>query len=125
MSILIIEDESLIRSVLTEILEDEGYCVASAANGLAALTYLHSCAERPQLILLDLGMPIMTGWEFRKEQLYDPNLAGIPVIVMSALPNLDQSAAVLGVAGCLDKPIDINLLLGTVAQHCHLNSRHV
>jgi CheY-like chemotaxis protein len=91
-TILIVEDESRIRAVLTEILEDEGYPVASARNGLEALTYLRQQADRPHLILLDLGMPVMTGWEFRAEQQRDPTLAGIPVIVMSALPDLDQKA---------------------------------
>jgi CheY-like chemotaxis protein len=70
-------------------------------------------------------MPVMTGWEFRAEQQRDATLRGIPVIVMSALPNLDRKAAALGVAGCLDKPIDIDVLLGMVAQYDQLSSRHV
>ena len=117
MSILIVEDEAPIRSVITEILEDEGYQVASVANGMEALTYLREHAERPQLILLDLGMPVMTGWEFREEQQRDPMLAGIPVIVMSALPDLDRKAAALEVAECLDKPVDIDKLLALVAAY--------
>ena len=77
MSILIVEDEDPIRSVLTEILEDEGYRVASVRNGLEALTYLRQHAH-PRLILLDLGMPVMTGWEFREEQQRDQAIARIP-----------------------------------------------
>ena len=124
MSILIVEDQALIRALLTEILEDEGYHVVSVVNGLAALSYLRQHAH-PRLILLDLGMPVMTGWEFRAEQQRHRTLREIPVILMSALPDLDRKAAALGVAGCLTKPIDIDLLLGMVAQYHQLNSRHV
>src|SRR3954471_11060841 len=116
MSILIIEDEAPIRAVLTEILADEGYEVVSASNGLHALVYLRTHTDRPGLILLDLGMPVMSGWEFREEQRRDTSLAQIPVIVMSALPSLDRRAAVLEAAGCLNKPIDIDLLLGMITQ---------
>jgi CheY-like chemotaxis protein len=116
LSILIVEDEHDIRAVLTEILEDEGYAVASVPNGLAALVFLQE--HRPQLILLDLGMPVMTGWEFREQQRRDPALADIPVIVMSATPHLNQTAAALHAADCLDKPIELNALLGMVEQYC-------
>ena len=115
-SILIVEDEHNIRAVLTEILEDEGYAVASVPNGLEALVFLQE--HRPQLILLDLGMPVMTGWEFCEQQQRDPALADIPVIVMSATPHLDQTAAALHAADCLDKPIELNTLLGMVEQYC-------
>ena len=117
MTILIVEDETPIRSVITEILEDEGYPVASVKNGLEALAYLRRQVELPHLILLDLGMPVMTGWAFRAEQQRDPTLASIPVIVMSALPDLDQKAAALKATDCLDKPIEINTLLGMVARY--------
>jgi CheY-like chemotaxis protein len=123
-SILIVEDESSIRAVLTEILVDEGYRVVSATNGMEALAYLRQHTH-PRLILLDLGMPVMTGWEFRAEQQRHSTLREIPVIVMSALPDLDRRAAALGVAGCLNKPIDIDVLLDMVAQYYQLNSRHV
>jgi CheY-like chemotaxis protein len=117
MTILIIEDESPIRSVVTEILEDEGYSVVSATNGLEALRYLQQQDELPCLILLDLGMPVMSGWEFRYEQQRDPTLATIPVIVMSALPDLEKKAAALKAIDCLNKPIDIDTLLNTVVQY--------
>ena len=122
MSILIVEDESPIRDVITEILEDEGYRVAGATNGLEALTYLRQHAH-PRLILLDLGMPVMTGWEFREHQQRDPKLAGIPVIVMSALPDLDRRAAALKAADCLDKPVNIDKLLGTIARYIAVGDR--
>ena len=123
MSILIVEDEASIRAVLTEILEDEGYTVAGVTNGMEALAYLRQHAH-PYLILLDLGMPVMTGWEFREEQQHDRTIRGIPVIVMSALPDLTRRAAALGVVGCLEKPIDIDILLGMVEQYYPLSNRH-
>ncbi|HEU5099317.1 MAG TPA: response regulator [Roseiflexaceae bacterium] len=118
MTILIVEDQPEIRTVIAEILVDEGYQVASVTNGMEALTYLREQAEPPHLILLDLGMPVMTGWEFREEQQRDPALTGIPVIVMSALPDLNRKAAALQATDCLDKPIELDALLGMVARYC-------
>jgi CheY-like chemotaxis protein len=114
-SILIVEDEHDIREVLTEILQDEGYAVDSVRNGLEALAFLQE--HHPELILLDLGMPVMTGWEFRDQQQRDPALADIPVIVMSATPYLDRTAATLRAANCLDKPIELHALLDMIEQH--------
>jgi len=121
-SILIVEDEHPIRDIITEILEDEGYRVAGATNGLEALKYLRQHAH-PRLILLDLGMPVMTGWEFREHQQRDPQLAEIPVIVMSALPDLDRRAAALKAADCLNKPVNIDKLLGTIARYVTVGDR--
>lgn len=117
MSILIIDDEPPIRSVLMDILAEEGYQVAGASNGLEALTYLRQQKQKPKLILLDLGMPVMSGWEFRQEQQQDPVLAPIPVIVMSAITDLNRKIVSMNVADCLDKPIDIHTLLQTVARY--------
>ncbi len=117
MTILIVEDETPIRCVITEILEYEGYPVASVRNGIEALAYLRQQAELPRLILLDLGMPVMTGWEFRAEQQRDPKLADIPVIIMSATIQLDRTAAALNATSYLDKPVDIQTLLSKVAQY--------
>ena len=116
-TILIVEDETPIRSVITEILEYEGYPVASVRNGIEALAYLRQQAELPRLILLDLGMPVMTGWAFREEQQRDPRLAHIPVIIMSATIQLDRTAAALNATGFLDKPVDIHTLLSKVARY--------
>src|SRR5258708_307681 len=96
MTILIVEDDISICTVITEILQDEGYLVASVENGAEALAYLQQHIH-PQLILLDLNMPVMTGWDFRAQQQCDPRLAEIPVIIMSALPNLHLKAAALKV----------------------------
>jgi CheY-like chemotaxis protein len=108
-SIGIVEDEAPIRSFIAEILEDEGYPIVEMTNGLEALAYLRQ-HPHPRLILLDLGMPLMTGWEFRAEQQRDPTIARIPVSIMSAFPDLDRRVASLKVPACLRKPIDFDRL---------------
>jgi two-component system response regulator MprA len=82
-SVLIVEDDRDIRECIADALEVEGYSVALAGNGREALEKLRA-GVRPELILLDLLMPVMSGWEFRHEQLADPLLSGIPVVVVSA-----------------------------------------
>ncbi|HVY61895.1 MAG TPA: response regulator, partial [Planctomycetota bacterium] len=111
--VLVVEDDVDIQEALAQILENEGYKVTSADNGLNAMSYLRT-SERPCLILLDLMMPIMDGWQFRAEQRKDPKLAGIPIVVLSAHGSVPQHAAALEAAMYLKKPIDLDLLLDTV-----------
>ena len=118
MSILIVDDDPAIRTMLVDLLEDEGHVVSSAANGQEALTYLQRAANRPQLILLDLMMPLMDGWQFRTLQRQDPELAPIPVIVLSAGENLKRAAATLAADAYFAKPVDFDALLRTVALFC-------
>ncbi len=80
--VLVVDDDRDIRELLVELLASEGYEVASAADGRRALA--EARAHRPDVILLDLMMPVMSGWEFRQEQLRDPGLADIPVVVVTA-----------------------------------------
>jgi CheY-like chemotaxis protein len=115
--ILIVEDEAAIRETLAEILEDEGYTVARAPNGQEALAYLRS-NDPPRLILLDLMMPVMNGWQFRAQQQQTPELAPIPVLIISGEGSLDQKAASLHVAGSMPKPIDVSALLEHVERYC-------
>ncbi len=114
--ILIVEDDDAIQETLGEILFDEGYQVVGAFNGRQALEYLQA-GLTPRLILLDLMMPVMSGWEFRAQQQRDPTLSGIPVVVISGDANVDAAAATLRVAGHLHKPIDISQLLETVGRY--------
>src|SRR5919206_1695644 len=93
--VLVVEDDFAIRETLRELLEDEGYRVAWAANGKEALARLHERA--PRVILLDLMMPVMDGWEFRVAQQRDPALASIPVVVISADHGLEQKVSSLAV----------------------------
>jgi CheY-like chemotaxis protein len=72
----------------------------------------------PSVILLDLMMPVMDGWQFRTEQLRDPALAAIPVILISADGTVREKAAALSAAAFLRKPIDVEQLLALVRQYC-------
>jgi CheY-like chemotaxis protein len=103
-SVLIIDDDSNSREALAELLADEGYVVAAAANGAEGLAYLRS-GQPAHVILLDLMMPGVDGWDFRAEQKRDAALAQIPVIVMSAAGKL------LDADYALRKPIDVDALL--------------
>ena len=107
--VLIVEDERDIREALAEALAYEGYDVAVAANGREALRALRG-GPRPDVILLDLVMPEMSGWEFRQVQAHDPALAGIPVVVVSAS---DPGAA--RPDRHLPKPFAIDALFDAVA----------
>jgi CheY-like chemotaxis protein len=114
--VLIVEDDEDLREMMAQLLSLEGFHSATAANGREALQYLHG-AQKPQVILLDLMMPVMDGWEFRRQQQADPDLAPVPVIVLSAL---DQGrASDLEAAAFLKKPLDFDRLLSLVRSYCH------
>ena len=115
-TVMIVEDDADIRSYLAEILEDEGYEVARAADGAEALDRLRANTP-PSAILLDLMMPVMDGWQFRRELLKDPALAAIPVIVLSGVVDPQREAALLGAAGYVDKPFKLPQLLNLLAEH--------
>ncbi len=115
--ILIVEDCFLARELMSLILGEGGYRVSTAANGKEAIERLHT-ADRPDLILLDLRMPVMDGWTFREELKHDPELASIPVVVVSGLDESGEQSATLQVARFLHKPIETTELLQTVQQCC-------
>jgi CheY-like chemotaxis protein len=114
--VLIIEDEQDLRETTAELLDLAGYRVDCAANGEEALTHLRK-GPLPRLILLDLMMPVMNGWQFRQQQLRDPVLAPIPVVVVSALGSFDSYAPMLDSAKYLVKPVAVDELLTTVARY--------
>ncbi len=114
--ILIVEDDTDIREALAQILSDEGYEVLSAPNGKVGLDRLRE--RKPDLILLDLMMPVMNGWQFREKQRADEQFAAIPVLVISADASAGQEAAALGAKGFMQKPIELEVLLASVATHC-------
>ena len=116
--VLVVEDDPDLLFALSEMLESEGYQVACARHGLEALGRLRG-GVRPSLILLDLMMPIMNGWQFRYEQRQDSDLARIPVVVVSAKSDSRQHAEWLEADAYLSKPIDVNLLLGMVGRYCN------
>ena len=105
-TVLVADDDEAIRQVISEVLRDEGYEVICAENGAQALTEL--CREhRPDLLLLDLMMPVMSGWEVLEQLQANEELSRIPVIVMSAM-------TAPGVREHLSKPIDLERLLRAV-----------
>jgi len=111
--ILVIEDDLDIRETCRQILEYEGYTVLTAANGEQGLEILRRGGVRPALILLDMMMPVMNGWEFLKNRNGDAELRTIPVVVVTAAGRLggDEPASV---QGFLKKPIELEVLLDTV-----------
>lgn len=110
--ILIVEDDEDLREVLTHVLEGEGLTTLSARNGQEALDILHTQGVKPGLILLDLMMPIMNGWEFRERFDTDASIPDVPVVVMSARSRDDS----LSSAAWLQKPLRVEDLLSTVQQ---------
>jgi CheY-like chemotaxis protein len=115
--ILIVEDDEDMRESLGEILRFEGYRVAGAANGREALQRLQH-GDAPCIILLDLMMPVMSGWEFREQQRQDPQLSAIPVAILTGVRNTAEQIRTLGAVGYFQKPVDLNALLATVAEYC-------
>ena len=111
--ILVVEDDTSIRELLVELLESEGYSVASAVNGLEGIRYLQS-NENPHLILIDLMMPVMDGYSFRTEQLKNSEWSKIPVVVMSAEANAKEKMKNFGITAFLSKPVELDTILKTV-----------
>lgn len=112
-TILLVEDDEDIRSTLVEALTAEGYQTLTAANGQEGIDTLRNAARLPDLIILDLMMPVKDGVEFRLEQQAEPRWKEIPVIVMTADPvAIRQLNAVKG--SYLRKPVDLDELLQTI-----------
>jgi CheY-like chemotaxis protein len=114
--VMVVEDDFAIRETLRELLEEQGYVVVWAANGREALTRLQG-GRPPRVILLDLMMPVMDGWEFRTAQQRDPKLARIPVVVISADHALAEKVAQMAVDGYLAKPFELDALLAAVDRY--------
>ena len=114
-TVLIVEDDLDTREMLGRFLELEGYNVETAENGKRALERLGS-GVGACVILLDLMMPVMDGWQFRQEQIRDASLADIPVIVVSAAGR--ERLEKIHANAYLSKPVDLDELLGCVTQFC-------
>jgi len=110
--VLLIEDDCDLADVIVEVLQTEGYRVNYAPDGRAALTLLAQ-SKPPDVILLDLMMPNMNGWEFRATQLGDARLAKIPVVVLSAT---GETARPIDAALVLRKPVTLDALLAAVVK---------
>lgn len=112
-SVLIVDDDVRSLNALAEILDFEGYSVACSENGKQALEYLHNY-PLPSLIIMDLCMPVMDGWQFRTEQKKDASIARVPVVVVTAFSDpVDIDAEAI-----IPKPIDLERLLSVVHHYC-------
>jgi CheY-like chemotaxis protein len=117
-SVLIVEDNGGTREALALLLQAAGYTTGEAEDGRSALTYLR-CHPPPRLILLDLMMPGMDGWEFLRERRKVSDLARIPVVLFTAEGGLDASSVwALGANDVLHKPADPDDLLATAGRYC-------
>jgi CheY-like chemotaxis protein len=115
--VLVVEDNAEVRQALVALLEGEGYRVVEATDGVSALRLLRTGEVQPCLIVLDLMMPRMSGWDFAREQSNDRRFAAIPVVVLSADP-LASQAERIGAAAVLPKPADPERFLETIGRHC-------
>ncbi len=121
--IVVIDDDDDVRDAVREILQGEGYPTAGATNGREALDWLRASNLRPQLIILDLMMPVMDGWDFLSGLEADPTLKNVPVAIMSAHPSIRSAltrATGDGLATrlLLPKPLHVLRLLSTVRTLC-------
>ena len=113
--VLLVDDDEDMRASLAEALEEAGYGVLQAENGQRALEVM--AAERPHLVLLDLLMPVLNGWQFCQRKSEDPATAAIPVIAMSAAVSKDpRSPYFIDVHDSIAKPIDLGELLQKIAK---------
>jgi CheY-like chemotaxis protein len=116
-TILIVDDHPDIRDGMRHMLETEGYAVHTASNGREALALLFGGLQ-PCVIVMDLAMPVMNGFEFRQEQLKHPEIADIPFIAYSAVVDVHRNAQHLRAAAYLEKPIEFQHVLSIIRQHC-------
>jgi CheY-like chemotaxis protein len=113
--ILLVDDEEVVRLVTSLLLQGKGYAVRTARDGREALDLLQG-QPPPNLILLDLWMPRMNGWQFRERQVRDPALAAIPVLVVSAVADDAEQDGTLGDVRFLQKPVAPDDLFTAVAR---------
>lgn len=115
--VLVVEDDGDVRDSMVRLLQGEGYQAVGAANGQEAFALIRG-GVRPCLILLDLGMPVMDGREFRATQLRDEKLAVIPVVVFSARPDAEEIATSISAVAALKKPVRFEHLRRLLEEHC-------
>lgn len=117
-TVLVVDDDKNVSEMIREMLAGQGYGAAVAGNGKEALAYLRSSSPRPRLILLDLMMPEMSGWEFRKVQQDDPALASIPVAIITGYAGAEGKTGALGAVDVLSKPSHVEKLAALVSRFC-------
>lgn len=116
--VLVVDDDTEIRETIIDVLEDAGYEAVGVSDGQQALNQLRSPQDRWCVVLLDLMMPHMDGRAFRAEQLQDPTLSPIPVVIVSARTDVAKTAEELAVAAHMTKPIRLRDLVQIVNRFC-------
>lgn len=116
--VLVVENDGICRAEIAEVLGELGYEVDQVGNGAEALALLDSSAKKPDAILLDLITPVLDGWAFCRARSANPRHAGIPVVVMSGIPDIDTQARALGAAGRLKKPFELKALIDALRATC-------
>jgi CheY-like chemotaxis protein len=113
--VLVVEDDAGLREMMIEMLALEGFEPQSASDGVEALERLRSAEPTAHVIVLDMMMPRMDGWEFCRQRAADPALTDIPVVVLSAAP---REQIQVRAAAVLAKPFDYDTLLTAIRSHC-------
>lgn len=116
-TVLVVDDDADVREAMATWLRGEGCLVVEARDGEEALTWLAQGVD-PCLVMLDLMMPGVDGWQFRARQTREPGVAGVPVAVISAHPDPPTVGPGCFAQAYLPKPVDFDRLLGVVAEHC-------
>ena len=116
-NVLVVEDDATLRDAVCEALCEQGISCTRCEDGQDALDFLRAGAL-PCLVLLDLEMPFVDGMNFRRQQLEDPGLAGIPVVVVTGHPRKEKEARRLGISVYLKKPIPPSRLVEVVERNC-------
>jgi CheY-like chemotaxis protein len=112
---LVVEDDPDLREALRELLLLAGYRVLAVNNGKEALDLMEMAEELPEVILLDLLMPIMNGWQFRRHQLKDARLSTIPVVVLTGGMFAEEAAESIRASAWLAKPVNVDSMLAVLA----------
>jgi CheY-like chemotaxis protein len=113
-TVLVVDDEADILQAIAWVLADAGYRVRTAGNGQEALQFVQE--ELPALILLDMKMPRMDGWQFA-QQLRSRHDQHVPLVVLTAAENAQERAAEVGAEGYVSKPFELDELVAVVARH--------
>ena len=114
-SVLVVDDDPNLVRLMSKFLKLEGFAPVPAANGAEALKYLRD-GGHASVILLDLRMPVMDGWTFRREQMGDPGLAGIPIVVLSGMES--DRVQDMDAAASFHKPVSFPEVVGVVRRLC-------
>jgi two-component system chemotaxis response regulator CheY len=113
--VLLAEDDEDLREAMVDTLSDAGYTVEAVGNGRDALEWLEDNAAAPKLILLDLMMPVMDGWQFLDERRKTPKVAAVPVVVLSANGSFTGESDTIAF---MRKPVAVQQLLDVIATYC-------